>query len=211
MATKHAIPLLLGSVRPNNNCDGIASFLIDQWHQKSSVNSHLPSIILAKELMPSNLSLPIGPFEEPRLTHGIHSAQEYTTIEVQEWSRIVQNAPAVVIVTPQYNWGIPGHLKNLLDHLFNEWNAKPFLIITYGGHGGSKCAEHLTSIVQGGLKAKLVHDPIQITLPKEYISGDKRVISDGKGHDDDFLLEYKKSITDGMDALINAVVPEKAN
>lgn len=205
MTTKHAIPLLLGSVRPNNNCDGIASFIINQWNQKSSLNSELPSIVSAKDLMPSNLSLPIGPFEEPRLTHSIHSSKEYTTPQVQEWSKIIQSSPAIIIITPQYNWGIPGHLKNVLDHLFNEWNSKPFLIFTYGGHGGSKCAEHLSSVVQGGLKAKLVRDPIQITLPKEYISGEKRVNHDGRGQDDAFLLEYKESITDAMDNLIKAI------
>lgn len=211
MATKHAIPLLLGSVRPNNNTDGLASFIIEQWRQKSSSNSDLHSIVSAKELMPSSLSLPIGPFEEPRLTHGIHSPEEYTTSEVQEWSKIIQKAPAIIIITPQYNWGIPGHLKNLLDHLFNEWNSKPFLVFTYGGHGGSKCAEHLSSVIQGGLKAKLVCDPIQITLPKEYISGEKRVDRERKGQDDVFLLEYKESIADAMDALINEIAPKKAD
>ncbi|PWN35230.1 uncharacterized protein FA14DRAFT_39205 [Meira miltonrushii] len=210
MATKPAIPLILGSVRPNNNCDGLASFIIDQWHQKISSESDLPSIVSAKELMPPNLSLPIGPFEEPRLSHGIHAPEEYTTPEVQEWSKIIRSAPAVIIITPQYNWGIPGQLKNLLDHLFNEWNAKPFLIITYGGHGGSKCAEQLSSVIQMGLKAKLVCDPIQITLPKEYISGEKRVSRESKGQDDAFLLEYKNNIAVALDALINAIAPKKA-
>ncbi len=50
---------------------------------------------------------------------------------------------AIVFVSPQYNWGYPAPLKNAIDHLYKEWAGKPAMIVTYGGHGGSKCAAQL--------------------------------------------------------------------
>jgi NAD(P)H-dependent FMN reductase len=52
-------------------------------------------------------------------------------------------------VTPQYNWGYPAPLKNALDHLYKEWSSKPALIVTYGGHGGGRCAEQLQQVCHG--------------------------------------------------------------
>jgi NAD(P)H-dependent FMN reductase len=52
-------------------------------------------------------------------------------------------------VTPQYNWSIPASLKNALDYLYYEWKDKPAAIVTYGGRGGGKAADHLSGILQG--------------------------------------------------------------
>ena len=54
-----------------------------------------------------------------------------------------------MFVTPQYNWGYPAPLKNALDHLFKEWSGKPAMIVTYGGHGGVRCAAQLRQVLDG--------------------------------------------------------------
>ncbi|PCH33691.1 hypothetical protein WOLCODRAFT_59973, partial [Wolfiporia cocos MD-104 SS10] len=74
----------------------------------------------------------------------------------REWSSFISSCAAIVVLTPQYNWGVPGELKNAFDHLYWEWRDKPAVIVTYGGHGGSKCAEQLRSILGGGLNTQLV-------------------------------------------------------
>ena len=58
-------------------------------------------------------------------------------------------ADAVVLVTPQYNWGYPAALKNALDHLYREWRGKPAVIVTYGQRGGGKCAKQLRQVADG--------------------------------------------------------------
>ena len=71
-------------------------------------------------------------------------------------------------VTPQYNWGYPAPLKNALDHLYGEWAGKPAMIVTYGGHGGGRCAEQLLQVLQG-LKMKPVDTMPGFTLEREHI------------------------------------------
>jgi NAD(P)H-dependent FMN reductase len=54
-----------------------------------------------------------------------------------------------VFVTPQYNWGYPAPLKNAIDHLYKEWHGKPAMIVSYGHHGGGKCASQLNQVLKG--------------------------------------------------------------
>jgi NAD(P)H-dependent FMN reductase len=80
---------------------------------------------------------------------GIPAAGRYTQAHTLAWSRKVAGAGAFVFVTPQYNWGYPAALKNALDHLYKEWGGKPAMIVTYGGHGGGRCAEQLRQVLEG--------------------------------------------------------------
>jgi NAD(P)H-dependent FMN reductase len=72
---------------------------------------------------------------------------------------------AFVFVTPQYNWGIPAGLKNALDYLFNEWKGKPAMIVSYGGHGGDKCAAAMKVVLGGGLNMKVVDNTVNLSFP----------------------------------------------
>ena len=51
-----------------------------------------------------------------------------------------------VFVSPEYNYGMPGGVKNAIDYLYNELTGKPILIITYGIFGGLKCSEQLETV-----------------------------------------------------------------
>lgn len=48
-----------------------------------------------------------------------------------------------VLVTAEYNHGIPGVLKNALDHVYPECNRKPAAFVGYGGVGGARAVEQL--------------------------------------------------------------------
>ena len=62
-------------------------------------------------------------------------------------------------------------LKNALDHLYTEWSGKPLVIVTYGGHGGGKCADQLRQVA-GGLKMRPVDTMPAITVAREAIEND---------------------------------------
>lgn len=72
-----------------------------------------------------------------------HYAHQHT----RDWSAKIRGFDAFIFVTPQYNWSIPASLKNALDFLYHEWSGKPALVVSYGGKGGSKAAEHLQQIL----------------------------------------------------------------
>jgi len=77
------------------------------------------------------------------------AGRDYRSAATRNWSLMVREAKGVVIVTPQYNWGYPAPLKNAIDHLYREWKGKPVLVVTYGGHGGGKCAAQLREVLTG--------------------------------------------------------------
>jgi NAD(P)H-dependent FMN reductase/GNAT superfamily N-acetyltransferase len=74
----------------------------------------------------AGMGLPL--LEEPE-----HPAEGvYADERTRAWSRRVRAADAVVIVTPEYNHGMPATLKNALDLLYHEWAWKPVAFVSYG-------------------------------------------------------------------------------
>lgn len=71
--------------------------------------------------------------------------------DVQEFSKKVEEADGLILVSPEYNHSIPGALKNLLDYLYPEYEDKPFSYVTVsaGGFGGVRCVSHLHDITFG--------------------------------------------------------------
>lgn len=66
---------------------------------------------------------------------------------VLRFSKTVKEADALLIVTPEYNHGYPGVLKNAIDYLYAEYKRKPVGIVTVsaGPWGGLRCLESLRS------------------------------------------------------------------
>ena len=56
-------------------------------------------------------------------------------------------ADGYIFITPEYNHSISGVLKNALDYLTWELKKKPAAIVSYGGVGGARAAEHLKAIL----------------------------------------------------------------
>jgi NAD(P)H-dependent FMN reductase len=68
-----------------------------------------------------------------------------------EFSEKIARADSIVIVTPEYNGGYPGVLKNALDYLLPEYQRKPIGIVTVsaGGFGGINCLAQLRLVTLG--------------------------------------------------------------
>ncbi|ELZ05942.1 NADPH-dependent FMN reductase [Natrialba asiatica] len=68
--------------------------------------------------------------------------------DVDAFGQRVEAADALVIVAPEYNHSIPGTLKNLLDHLYPEYEETAFSYVTVsaGGFGGVRALSHLHDI-----------------------------------------------------------------
>jgi NAD(P)H-dependent FMN reductase len=66
-------------------------------------------------------------------------------------------------------------LKNALDHLHAEWTNKPAMIVTYGGHGGNKCAAQLRQVLDG-LHMKTVPTMPGFMLARERIHANDGIV-----------------------------------
>ncbi|EJT96732.1 flavo protein [Dacryopinax primogenitus] len=211
-ATPIRIAVFVGSTRKGGNGIGISN-----W-----VSSGLSKVVashpeLDVEIVPVHFTSPnyiIGPLIEDVVPAGVKDPAKYGNTAIINWSHFVSSCKGFVIVSPQYNWGYPGELKNALDHLFNEWVGKPLAIVTYGGHGGNKAGEQLRQVTGGGLDMRLVEQKVEITLPRDYIVGTSSVATDasvaateGK---DSWLQPFEKPLEDAMESLLALIVSPPA-
>ena len=64
-----------------------------------------------------------------------------------DFAAAVAGADAFVVVTPEYNHGYPGPLKEAIDSVHTGWLAKPVAFVSYGGlSGGLRAVEQLRPI-----------------------------------------------------------------
>jgi NAD(P)H-dependent FMN reductase len=130
--SKHVL-IIMGSVRAGRRGPAIA-----QW-----ATARRPASLACEVIDLKDWHLPMDDETE------IPATAKYANAHTRAWSEKVAAADGFVIVTPQYNWGYPAPLKNALDHLYDEWKGKPLMLVTYGGHGGSKCAKQLRTVAKG--------------------------------------------------------------
>ncbi len=91
------------------------------------------------------------------------AAQQYTQEHTKAWSATVSGYDGFVFVTPEYNRGIPGQLKNALDYLYAEWNDKAAGIVCYGSSGGLRAAEQLKQVL-GELQIATVRAQVSVSI-----------------------------------------------
>jgi NAD(P)H-dependent FMN reductase len=92
---------------------------------------------------------------------------------LREFSEKIRRADGLVIVTPEYNNGIPGVLKNSLDYLYEEYERKPFGIVTVsaGGFGGISCLAQLR-LVTLALGAVPIPESLAVSKVRESFKDD---------------------------------------
>ncbi len=89
---------------------------------------------------------PLGPYEHKTMPALAEACYADGTL-AQRWRDVVRGLDAFVFVTPEYNHGYPGQLKNAIDSLWPAWNHKPVAFVTYGGGAnGARAAEQLMSV-----------------------------------------------------------------
>jgi len=146
--------VLVGSVRPRRIGPDVARWIIGIGE------ASLPAAFELVDLR----DWPLPMDDEPDIpAHGA-----YTQPRTRAWSRKIDDSDGIVFVTPQYNWGYPAALKNAIDHLYAEWRRKPAAIVTYGGHGGGRCATQLREVLTG-LELRLAPTMPALVLSAEQV------------------------------------------
>jgi NAD(P)H-dependent FMN reductase len=97
------------------------------------------------------------------------SLAQYAHDHTKEWARKIASFDGFVIVTPEYNHGTSGVLKNAIDYLYAEWNNKAVGFVSYGAVGGARAAEHLR-LVAAELQMADVRQQVTLSLITEFES-----------------------------------------
>ncbi|AEO70180.1 a379f458-c16f-4cc4-8ab4-2e326f6e6af3 [Thermothielavioides terrestris] len=169
-----SVGIISGSQRAMRVAPQVAAFVLEaiEAHRESlppSATTASARAITFDHIDVGTLNLPL--FDEPGLPAEIHSPAEYAHAHTREWAARVAALDAFIFVSPQYNWGIPAGLKNAIDYLYHEWRGKPAVIVTYGGHGGGKCAEQLRTVLGGGLRMRVVEPAVCLSFPSREVVG----------------------------------------
>jgi len=126
------IGVILGSTRPGRNGEAVAKWVYAHAQKRSDAEFELVDLMS---------------FHLPLLDEAIPaSAGRYANEHTKAWAAKVASLDAFVIVTPEYNHGVPAALKNAIDFLFAEWNNKVVGFVSYGSAGGARAVEHLRGV-----------------------------------------------------------------
>jgi NAD(P)H-dependent FMN reductase len=104
-------------------------------------------------------------FDEPHHPRLRRYEHEHT----KAWSRVVERADAIVFVTPEYNHGYPGALKNAIDFLHDEWKFKPVGFVSYGGIAAGTRAVQMLKPVLDCLRMIPSYEGVNIAFAMEAI------------------------------------------
>lgn len=129
------IPVLEGTTRRGRQSIKVARFLYGRLRERENVETEL---------------LDLAEYDFPIMEERLRFRDDPPP-GLQEFSKKIDRADSLVIVTPEYNNGYPGVLKNALDYLLPEYRRKPIAISTVsaGGFGGINCLAQLRLVTLG--------------------------------------------------------------
>jgi NAD(P)H-dependent FMN reductase/GNAT superfamily N-acetyltransferase len=113
--------VIVASTRPGRIGPAVADWFLETTSADAARDG---SVVDVADL--SEIGLPL--LDEPEEP----SSGVYHHEHTRAWSQRVAAADAFVIVTPEYNYGMPAPLKNALDYLYHEWAWKSVGFVSYG-------------------------------------------------------------------------------
>lgn len=134
--TTATIGIVSGSIRDGRAGHAVAEWVLDQARARGGDTAY--------EL------IDLKSFDVPLLTSATvpgAAKKQYDDERVTSWSRAIDACDGFVFVTPEYNHGVPGGLKNAFDSLGNEWAFKTVAFVSYGADGGVRATEQWRQIV----------------------------------------------------------------
>jgi len=113
----------------------------------------------------------LASFELPLLDEPIPAAAgAYSNPHTKRWSAAIASFDGYVFVTPEYNHGTSGALKNAIDFLYNEWSDKAAGFIGYGYAMGARAIENLR-LVMASLQVATVRPQVGLSLVADFEGG----------------------------------------
>jgi NAD(P)H-dependent FMN reductase len=147
------IGILVGSTRPGRKGDAVARWVYDLAQQRTDATFELVDI--------QDFNLPL--LDEPMPP----AMGEYTQPHTKAWAAKIASFDGYIFVTPEYNHGTSGALKNAIDYLYREWNNKAAGFVSYGSAGGARAVEQLR-LVMAELQVADVRAQVMLSLYTDF-------------------------------------------
>jgi NAD(P)H-dependent FMN reductase len=147
------IGIITGSTRPGRVNEQVAKWVFEQASQRKDAEFALVDI--------ADYNLPL--LDEPVPP----SQGKYSKEHTKKWAAKIASFDAYVFVTPEYNHGTSGALKNALDFLYAEWNNKAAGFVGYGSAGGTRAVEQLR-LIMGELQIADVRAQVALSLRADF-------------------------------------------
>lgn len=117
---------------------------------------------------------------------------EYKYEYTKRWSEMIGEADGFIFVTPEYNHGYSGVLKNAIDYLYREWKGKYAGFIGYGGRGAKNAIRQLKEVFEV-VELKTVDNQIGIENIWEAFNDDGKLKQDNIKGDINILFKELES------------------
>lgn len=165
------IAIVIGSTR-----EGRVTPRLAQWVKKTAdetASEYEWSVVDLKQFDLPLLDEPLPPMagQRPELSDG-----------TRQYLAAMAAADAFVMVTPEYNHGMPAVLKNAIDLIDYQLMKKPVAIVSHGVVGGARAQEQLRLVVNSNLGAVPVPSGVTFYGKVQELIADDGVLA--AGHED---------------------------
>jgi NAD(P)H-dependent FMN reductase len=147
------IGIIVGTTRPGNHASAVAKWV----HERAAVRPDAEFEVVDI----ADFHLPL--LDEPMPPSMGKHAKDHT----KAWAAKIASFDGFIFVTPEYNHGIPGSLKNAIDFIYKEWNNKAAGIVSYGTVGGVRAAEQLRQVL-GEMQIADVRASVSLSLFEDF-------------------------------------------
>lgn len=158
------IAIIIGSTRPGRVGAGVGAWVHEMAQRRTDAAFELVDL--------QDYALPL--LDEPHPP----AQGKYTKEHTKRWAATIGGFDGFVFVTPEYNHGTSGALKNALDFLYKEWNNKAAGFVGYGSAGGTRAVEQLR-LVMGELMIADVRGQVALSLRTDF---ENRVFKPAEHH-----------------------------
>jgi len=143
------VGIIIGTTRPGRKAEDVARWVYEIARKRSDAEYEIVDI---KDFNLPLLDEPVPP-----------AMGQYSQPHTKAWAAKIAVFDAFVFVTPEYNHGTSGTLKNAIDFLYREWNNKAAGFVGYGSAGGVRAVENLR-LVMGELQVADVRAQVALSL-----------------------------------------------
>ncbi|MDN5724449.1 MAG: NAD(P)H-dependent oxidoreductase [Propionibacteriales bacterium] len=129
------IGIIIGSTRPGRKGEQVAQWARELAGQRSDASYELVDLAEFDLHLLNDPTIPAA------------AKGQYADEATRRWGATIDALDGFVFVTPEYNHGVPGALKNAFDVISPEWANKAVGFVSYGADGGVRAVEQWRGIV----------------------------------------------------------------